>query len=146
MKLQPNEISGELRTKITLETGEVLSLPPKQLHVLSGVLTGANYGGEVKSLYSDHSEPQNVGHLFFAIRPDLCMAKEEFAERMDTFVSRAKASPLAQGFDEILIPGEPEARTAAERRQFGIPVTETVVESLLDEAKIMSIDVSSLLG
>lgn len=143
MKLQPNEISGELRTKITLVTGEVLSLPPKQLHVLSGVLTGANYGGEVKSPYSDHSEPQNVGHLFFAIRP---MAKKEFAERMDTFVSRAQASPLAQGFDEILMPGEPEARTAAKRRQSGIPVTETVVQSLRDEAKIMNIDVSSLLG
>lgn len=38
---------------------------------MSGVLTGANFGGDVKSLYFDHSEPQNVGHLFFAIKPDL---------------------------------------------------------------------------
>ena len=40
------------------------------MDLLSGVLTGANYAGNVKSLYFDHSEPQNVGHLFIAIRPD----------------------------------------------------------------------------
>ncbi len=110
------------------------------MDVLSGVLTGANYGGEVKSLYFDHTEPQNVGHLFFAIRPDLFLTKDEFAERMDTFVTRAKSSPLAKGFDEILIPGEPEERTAAKRREEGIPVSHTVIQSLREEAARLCVD------
>ena len=46
------------------------------MDLLAGVLTGANYGGDVKSLYFDHSEPQNVGHLFIAIKPDLFIPKE----------------------------------------------------------------------
>ncbi|GAA4702678.1 Ldh family oxidoreductase [Brevibacillus fulvus] len=110
------------------------------MDLLAGVLTGANYGGAVKSLYYDHSEPQNVGHLFLAIRPDLFMTREEFGTRMDTFVAKAKSSPLAQGFEEILIPGEPEERTAAIRLQTGIPISDEVVRELLDEGARLGLD------
>ncbi|MDO5633061.1 MAG: Ldh family oxidoreductase [Paracoccus sp. (in: a-proteobacteria)] len=103
------------------------------MDLMSGVLTGANYGGDVKSLYFDHSEPQNVGHLFFAIRPDLFMAMTDFEARMEDFNRRIKALPRAAGCDEILMPGEPEARTEARRVAEGIPVTDNV---LADLAKI----------
>lgn len=103
------------------------------MDLLSGVLTGANYAGDVKSLYFDHTEPQNVGHLFIVIRPDLFVTKDDFQERMDTFVKRTKEVPLAKGFDEILIPGEPEERTAKERMATGIPMTENVLEELRTE-------------
>ncbi|MFS0776890.1 Ldh family oxidoreductase [Neobacillus sp. 3P2-tot-E-2] len=113
------------------------------MDLLAGVLTGANYGGDVKSLYFDHSEPQNVGHLFIAIRPDLFITKEEFNERMDSFVDRAKDLPKAQGFDEILIPGEPEERTAKKRLEEGIPLTSEVIQSLLEEGVRSRVDVSN---
>jgi len=103
------------------------------MDLMSGVLTGANFGGDVKSLYFDHSEPQNVGHMFFAIRPDLFMAMTDFESRMEEFNSRIKELPRAAGCDEILMPGEPEARTEAHRSIEGIPVTDNV---LLDLAKI----------
>ena len=85
------------------------------MDLMSGVLTGVNFGGEVKSLYFDHSEPQNVGHTFFAIRPDLFMAMTDFEARMEEFNRRIKALPRAAGCDEILMPGEPEARMEARR-------------------------------
>jgi len=115
------------------------------MELLAGVLTGANYGGEVKSLYFDHSEPQNVGHLFIAIKPDLFISKEEFENRMDTFVTRVKSLPKAQGFDEILIPGEPEERKSEERTGTGIPITAEVRDSLLKEAERLGIDLSDIL-
>jgi LDH2 family malate/lactate/ureidoglycolate dehydrogenase len=105
------------------------------MDLLSGALTGANYAGEVKSLYFDHSAPQNVGHLFVAMRADLFLPREEFEDRMDTFVRRAKGLPRAPGVDEILIPGEPEERTAAQRRRTGIPVTADVTDQLRAEAE-----------
>lgn len=105
------------------------------MDLMSGVLTGANYSGEVKSLYFDHSEPQNVGHLFFAIRPDLFMPADAFRTRMDTFVDRAKALPRASGVDEILMPGEPEQRTEAKRSRTGIPITGDVIAELAGEAQ-----------
>jgi LDH2 family malate/lactate/ureidoglycolate dehydrogenase len=100
------------------------------MDLMSGLLTGANYGGDVKSLYFDHSEPQNVGHLFFAIRPDLFMSMTDFEARMQEFNRRIKALPRADGCDEILMPGEPEARTEAERRASGIPITDNVIADL----------------
>ncbi len=105
------------------------------MDVLAGVLTGANYGGDVKSLYFDHSAPQNVGHLFFAIRPDLFVPRDEFSARMDTLVERAKDCPRADGFDEILIPGEPEERTKQARSRDGIPLTPDVIAALTKEAE-----------
>jgi L-2-hydroxycarboxylate dehydrogenase (NAD+) len=104
------------------------------MEILAGVLTGANFAGDVKSLYFDHSAPQNVGHLFIAIRPDLFVPRDEYGQRMDTLVERAKACPKAEGFDEILMPGEPEARTRAKRSRSGIPLTPDVVDALRIEA------------
>lgn len=100
------------------------------MDLMSGVLTGANFGGDVKSLYFDHSEPQNLGHLFFAIRPDLFMALEDFEGRMDCFYERIKALPRAVGCNEILLPGEPEQRCHARRARDGIPMTDNVVADL----------------
>jgi LDH2 family malate/lactate/ureidoglycolate dehydrogenase len=105
------------------------------MEIFAGVLTGANFAGDVKNLYFDHTEPQNVGHLFMAIKPDLFVSKDEYARRMDTLVERAKACPRAEGFDEILMPGEPEARTHAQRLRNGIPITPDVVAPLEAEAK-----------
>jgi L-2-hydroxycarboxylate dehydrogenase (NAD+) len=104
------------------------------MDLLGGVLTGASYGGDVKSLYFDHSEPQNVGPVFIAIRRDLFMSADAFDERMDSFVRRAKASPRAAGFDEILMPGEPEEREAARRSATGIPISADVLRELAAEA------------
>lgn len=105
------------------------------MDLLSGVLTGANYAGRVKSLYFDDSEPQNVGHLFMAIKPDLFMSLTDFEARMDDFVETARALPKAAGVDEILIPGEPEARCEVRRLAEGLPITPDVVADLSGEAQ-----------
>ncbi|WP_104667787.1 Ldh family oxidoreductase [Ensifer adhaerens] len=105
------------------------------MDLMSGVLTGANFGGDVKSLYFDHSEPQNVGHLFFAIKPDLFMSLENFDARMDEFYERMKALPKAAGVGEIMMPGEPEQRREDERLRTGIPITENVVADLAKEGE-----------
>ncbi len=105
------------------------------MDLMSGVLTGANFGGDVKSLYFDHSEPQNVGHLFFAIKPDLFMSLENFDARMDEFYQRIKALPKAAGVGEIMMPGEPEQRREDERLRTGIPISENVVADLTKEGE-----------
>ncbi len=103
------------------------------MDLMAGAFTGANFAGDVKSLYFDHSEPQNVGHLFFAIRPDLFMSLDDFEGRMDTFNERIKQLPRAAGVEEILMPGEPEQRREQERRRTGVPITDNVVAELTAE-------------
>jgi L-2-hydroxycarboxylate dehydrogenase (NAD+) len=116
--------------------GAALSM---MMDLMAGALTGAKFAGDVNSLYFDHSAPQNVGHLFIAMRPDLFMTRDEFAARMDHFVARAKNCPRAAGVDEILIPGEPEERAAKLRLRTGIPISGDVVDQLKAEAAALDV-------
>ncbi|NTB87559.1 Ldh family oxidoreductase [Agrobacterium tumefaciens] len=105
----------------------------------AGMLTGANFAGDVKSLYFDNSEPQNVGHLFFAIKPDLFMSLGDFEARMGVYYERIRSMPLAAGVEEVLMPGQPEARREAKRRLTGIPVGENIAAELAEEGSKVDI-------
>jgi LDH2 family malate/lactate/ureidoglycolate dehydrogenase len=104
------------------------------MEIMGGVLTGAAFAGDMKSLYEDFSGPQRIGHVFMAIRPDLFMPMADFTQRMDTMIERLKDSQPAEGRDEVLMPGEPEVRREAERMRTGIPLTAEVLASLEAEA------------
>jgi L-2-hydroxycarboxylate dehydrogenase (NAD+) len=110
------------------------------MDILSGVFTGAAFAGDVPNPYLDFSGPQNVGHFFIAIRPDLFMPLEEYRNRMDALVERIKACPRAEGFDEILVPGEPEVRQQKRRSQAGIPLTADIVDALSEAAAAAGIE------
>ena len=113
--------------------GSGLSL---MMEALAGVMSGAAFGGGVKNQYLDFTAPQNVGHFFLVFRPDLFVTRDEYRERMDELVARAKASPLAQGFDEILMPGERESRMAESRRKTGVPITAQDSDMLVNEESL----------
>ena len=100
------------------------------VEILSGVFSGANFGGDVPYQYTVLARPQNVGHFFMAMKPGIFVTEQGFRDRMDTLISRVKTNPLASGFDEILIPGEIEARLENERRETGIPYTRSDLELL----------------
>lgn len=109
------------------------------MEIMAGVLTGAAFAGEMKSLYEDFSGPQRIGHLFLAIRPDLFMPMAEFAQRMETMIERLKDSRPADGVAEVLMPGEPEARSEIERSRTGIPLTAEIFASLRTEAEALGV-------
>lgn len=58
------------------------------MDIMSGVFSGAAFGGEIGDQYKE-ARPQNVGHCFVAIKPDVFMSSEDFRSRMDTLVQRA---------------------------------------------------------
>jgi LDH2 family malate/lactate/ureidoglycolate dehydrogenase len=91
------------------------------MDIFGGVLSGAAYAGDVGDQYKAFDRPQDVGHFFLAMRPDLFVPMDEVRARMDVLVERVRACPKAEGFEEILMPGEIEARTAAKREKSGIP-------------------------
>jgi LDH2 family malate/lactate/ureidoglycolate dehydrogenase len=111
--------------------GSALAL---QLDILCGVMTGAAFGGAVRNPFTGLDGPQDVGHFFLAMRPDLFLGREAWRARMDELVERLKTTPRAEGVDEVMLPGEIEARTAAERRRTGVPITPDVWADLEREA------------
>ncbi len=109
------------------------------MEILSGVFTGAAFAGDVRNPHTDLTGPQNVGHFFMAIKPDLFMSLDDYKKRMDILFSRSKSCDKAEGFEEICIPGEIEARTEANRRENGIPFTPDVIRGLEKEANLVNV-------
>lgn len=91
------------------------------MDIFGGVLSGAAFGGEVGDMYKVLDRPQNVGHFFLAMRPDLFIPLEEYRQRMDALVDRIHRLEPRPGFDEVLLPGELESRELYQRSQSGIP-------------------------
>ena len=78
--------------------------------LLGGALTGVGYGGASANAF-----------LFIAVDPERFVGLGPFEGELAGLLDYAKQPPYAEGFDEILTPGEPERRCMAERRD-GVPL------------------------
>jgi LDH2 family malate/lactate/ureidoglycolate dehydrogenase len=94
--------------------------------ILCGVLTGAAFG---LTPYGDATN-HDVGHMLIAIDIQRFLPWEQYLERVGAFAREIKASELAPGFDEILLPGELEHRRSQDRIANGIPVDTDTFETL----------------
>lgn len=93
-------------------------------------LLGARLGGaEVLG-----EAPHTVGTFILALRVEAFRPLAEFAASVDERLGEIKAVPPAPGFQEVFIPGEPEARNKALRLQEGIPVAEETWDRIVATA------------
>jgi len=97
--------------------------------MLSGVLTGSNYGSHFPGFLADNlKDPTDVGSVFAAISIDSFMDLADFRKGMDEAIREIKNCEKAEGVKRIYIPGEIEMETKAERLAKGIPIPEGVVK------------------
>ncbi len=109
------------------------------VEIVSALLSGAAMSTEVGPLYGELETPQGVGHFFGALDVNAFLPIDAFRARVDALVALVKGIPTAEGFEEILIPGEPEMRKAARYRAEGIPIAEDVVAGLNELAAHLGI-------
>jgi LDH2 family malate/lactate/ureidoglycolate dehydrogenase len=94
------------------------------MDILSGVLTGSSFGTGV-------SGPQQAerrsgsGHLVLALDVEAFLPLAEFNRRVEQLIEEVKSVPLAEGFDEVLYPGELEDRSQARLQREGIDLPES---------------------
>jgi L-2-hydroxycarboxylate dehydrogenase (NAD+) len=103
--------------------------------IFSGVLSGANYGPWVPPFPAYVPMPENmpgkgIGHFFGAMRIDAFRKADEFKKDMDQWLNRFRHAKAASGFEQVLVPGDPERLMETERKKKGIPLMQTVVEDL----------------
>jgi LDH2 family malate/lactate/ureidoglycolate dehydrogenase len=99
--------------------------------LLAGVLAGADFDDELEPMSGGATaRPQNVGQLFLLVDPWRLASPEEATARVEELVERLHGLRRAEGFDEVLVPGERGDRLAAERRTHGIPVEEAELDAL----------------
>lgn len=99
------------------------------VEVLSGILSGAGTATHLHDLY-EFDAPQGVGHFMGAIDISKFLDLDAFRAGVSAMAGEIKCLKLAEGADEVLLPGERSARSAAEKAKAGIDVPEAVCAEL----------------
>lgn len=95
------------------------------LSVMIELLAGALTGGGCTAPGSDSAAALRNNMLSLLIRPDLLGAGDGLAAEIDRFLAWVRSAAPARDGDEVLLPGEVERRTRAERFAQGIPLDAT---------------------
>ena len=97
--------------------------------IISGVLTGASHGGKVKDPFDDFTGPQNVGHLFIAIKPNIFIGKKYFS-RIKKNIKSIKRLPKSIGTKKILYPGENKYAKYKINSKKGIEIPKNILKEI----------------
>ncbi len=97
--------------------------------IISGVLTGASHGGKVKDPFDDFTGPQNVGHLFLVLKPDLFVGKN-YIKRIKENIGAIKKLPKIKGVKEILYPGQGMNSRYKRNLKKGIVIQKNILEDI----------------
>jgi LDH2 family malate/lactate/ureidoglycolate dehydrogenase len=109
------------------------------MDMLSGVLTGSAFGSGVHGPYQT-ARRSGAGQLVIALNIAAMQPLQEFNKRMEQLVSELKSVPLAKGYEEIVYPGELEARNDTKNRQQGIQLPEDTIKDLAKLARELRLE------
>jgi hydroxycarboxylate dehydrogenase B len=126
-------------------TGAMLSFGRHKgsgLAVMCEIMAGAIGGGQ----RADEAAKGGILNSMLATVIDLSRLGNSVAvaEHVDATKAHIRSSRVAPGFDEVLLPGEPERRAAAERTRTGIPVDATTWREIRDAAGRLGITAAEL--
>ena len=133
----PQEASAGSIIPIGGHKGSSLTLA---VDLFTGVLGGFAFADRVGALLTNDRDPENSSCLMMAINVSRILGPEVL-DRAEELIGWCKDSPLAGGFTEILMPGEPEERVRSRRLQEGIPVSEEDVRALAELGEGSGLDV-----
>jgi LDH2 family malate/lactate/ureidoglycolate dehydrogenase len=129
--------------------GAILPLGPKGfaglilVDVLTGLLAGMSSAKAIP-LEQSAENPWNGGLFFGAINIGNLVPVEWFKGRVDQLIRDIKSGRLADGFQEIVLPGERAAREMERRRREGVPVREEDWQYITQIAAELGIDLDDL--
>jgi len=81
------------------------------------------------------------GAVIIAVDAATFRPRDEYEQAADATLGRIKDIPPARGFSEVLLPGEPELRSKAERLGSGIPVAEATWEAIIKAGQTVGVTV-----
>lgn len=99
------------------------------MDVLAGVLTGSSFGTQVAGPY-EPSKRSGCGHMLITIDVNAVMPRADFEARMEALIQEVKASPTADGVQDIFFPGELEDLNTVAHLRTGIDVADQTWNSL----------------
>jgi len=108
--------------------------------ILAGALSGSKVSTEIpRSGFSTHNPSSmdqfGVGHTVIAISVSSLIDKEIFFERVETLKNTVINSKKADSVEKIYVPGEIEFERLHERVKNGIPLSEEIIQKLIQIGK-----------
>jgi len=100
------------------------------IECLTGVLSGGPFGADVSTVYLDTARREHHSQFIVAVRPEAFLPADVFKRRVSELITSIKSAPRLAEVDDILTPGEREARCTQERMRNGIPLPGSVLEGL----------------
>ena len=97
--------------------------------ILSGVFTGGNHAGRVKDPFIDFTGPQNIGHLFFVMKPDLFVGKN-YNKRIKDNIKTIKKLPKIKGIKEIFYPGQNKYIRFKNNKKKEVKISKNILKDL----------------
>jgi uncharacterized oxidoreductase len=121
--------------------GEIAGYKGFGLSLLVEILTGALTEAGVSNSEEYRSRPFYGGNGIFMMAIDVKQITdlESFKKRVDNLLNSVKNSPTAPGYEEILIPGEPERIKKAERLEKGIFIEEKTWNDIVTLARELNV-------
>lgn len=113
--------------------------------IFSGVLSGANFGPWVPPFPAYVPMPvgmpgKGIGHFLGAMRIDAFRPADAFKKDMDKWIRRFRSAEPVAGQTAVLIPGDPERASEAERLVKGISPHQSVITELTALAEQLGVN------
>jgi len=138
---RPTTDANEAKDGILLPFGQYKGYAISLLvEILSAVISGAPL--------SKHTtlHPSTQGGFFvMALNPTAFIDYSEYLDNISKLVTIIKSCPPAQGFNEVLLPGERASRIQAERTKNGIPIEIEVWKKLTDISKELGVELPAVI-
>lgn len=101
------------------------------VEVLCGLLSDGPVATEILSMYGAPIDARrSISHFLMAIDVSRFIDVRSFRRRLQALVDQIRAMPATA--DSVMVPGDPEKKAFSERSSTGIPVTQTVFDSLCE--------------
>jgi LDH2 family malate/lactate/ureidoglycolate dehydrogenase len=99
------------------------------VHILGGTLAGASFS-PLRNRTQRDSDPHNIGHFFMAIDPGAFRDAGEFEGDLDDVIDVLHGAKRADPAQPVLVAGDPERLTRAERLEQGVPIPDDLMTQL----------------
>lgn len=98
----------------------------------------------------DHIDPNRGDDMFrhqgvtmIVLKADLFRSMANYSQSAHEMAQQARSIAPAPGFDQVRMPGDPEADTRATRQEGGIPIAEDIWKMLTEQATTLGLDIST---
>lgn len=148
---QAGNVTNDPNALFTAEPGAIIAFGDHKgsgLAIMCEILGAALTGGQTIAPKNERDGSALNSMLSIVINPEAMTTTEGLIGEATAFLDYVQESRLRSGFDEVLIPGQPEQRSR-ERRATAVPVDDGTIGELREAAERAGLDasqVSELLG